>query len=80
MLGDWFRCPVRAALFKGRVSMKLYGCFIAIGGGGLFSETPVRVVFLSLLTNYLYIYFEIIVSGCRSWNSLTSCPLQLWQP
>ena len=36
--------------------------------------------FLTIVIASLYIYFEIIVSGCRSWNSLTSCPFQLWQP
>ena len=34
----------------------------------LFLRRPFELLFF-LLLNYLYIYFEIIVSGCRSWNS-----------
>ena len=45
----------------------------------LFPSRPFELLFF-LLSNYLYIYFEIIVSGCHSWNSLTSCPFQLRQP
>ena len=47
-------------------------------GEVLFPRRPFELLFF-LLLNYLYIYFEIIVSGCRSWNSLTSCPFQLPQ-
>ena len=70
-------CLARAVLSKRRVSMICRSASLTIGGP--LSETPIRVAFLFLL-NYLYISFEIIVSGCRSWNSLTSCPFQLWQP
>ena len=28
---------------------------------------------------HFHIYVENIVNGCRSWNSLTPCPFQLWQ-
>ena len=45
----------------------------------LFPRRPFELLFF-LLSNYLYIYFEIIVSDCHSWNSLTSCPFHLWQP
>ena len=60
--------------------MITFGCFIdhlQLGGGGLLSETPVRV---DCSLKYLHIYFEISLSGCRSWNSLTLCPFYLWQP
>ena len=85
MRGIGFGCLARAVLPKGRVSMIYLSASLTICskvGGGALSETPVRVAFLSFikLLNYLYIYFEIIVSGCRSWNSLTSCPFKLWQP
>ena len=61
----------------GQCSVIMFGCIIydlEQGGGDHLSETPAQVAFLCLLINHLHIYFEIIVSGCRSCNSLTSCP------
>ena len=79
--GDRLLLP-GAVLSKGRVSMICLSASLTICSKVeevLFPRRPFELLFF-LLLNYLYIYFEIIVSGCRSWNSMTSCPFQLWQP
>ena len=61
-----------------KVFLIVFGCFICSKLDGevlFFLRWPFGLLF-SL--NYVNIYFDIIISGFHSWNSMISGPFQLW--